>query len=139
MDETKMIKLLDDHLKKTDIVEKINKLESKIENSLKEIRNEIESATMTNQVEITNIRNAVTEVEKSQKYIDKEYESQREKINELINDNKNFFLENQQLRSKEVNNSNINKLAQYNRSSFMVEIAGIPKKDNENALDLVAK
>ena len=139
MDETKMIKLLDDHLKKTDIDEKINKLESKIENSLKEIRNEIESATMTNQVEITNIRNTVTEVEKSQKYIDKEYESQREKINELINDNKNFFLENQQLRSKEVNNSNINKLAQYNRSSFMVEIAGIPKKDNENALDLVAK
>ena len=137
MDETKMIKLLDDHLKKTDIDEKINKLESKIENSLKEIRNEIESATMTNQVEITNIRNTVTEVEKSQKYIDKEYESQREKINELINDN--FFLENQQLRSKEVNNSNINKLAQYNRSSFMVEIAGIPKKDNENALDLVAK
>ena len=67
MDETKMIKLLDDHLKKTDIDEKINKLESKIENSLKEIRNEIESATMTNQVEITNIRNTVTEVEKSQK------------------------------------------------------------------------
>ena len=113
MDETKMIKLLDDHLKKTDILldKKINKLESKIENSLKEIRNEIESVKMTNQVEITNIRNTVTEVEKSQKYIDKEYESQKEKINELINDNKIFF-ENQQLkneindlyRSQEVNN-----------------------------------
>ena len=92
MDETKVIKLLDDHLKKIDILldEKINKLESKIENSLKEIRNEIESIKMTNQVEITNIRNTVTEVEKSQKY-DKEYESQKEKINELIKDNKQFF------------------------------------------------
>ena len=93
MDETKMIKLLDDYLKKTDILldEKINKLESKIENSLKEMRNEIESVKMTNKVEITNIRNTVTEVEKSQKYTDKEYESQKEKINELINDNKFFF------------------------------------------------
>ena len=93
MDETKMIKLLDDYLKKTDILldEKINKLESKIENSLKEMRNEIESVKMTNKVEITNIRNTVTEVEKSQKYTNKEYESQKEKINELINDNKIFF------------------------------------------------
>ena len=102
MNETKMIKLLEDHLKKTDILldEKINKLESKIENSLKEIRNEIESVKMTNQVEITNIRNAVTEVEKSQKYIDKEYESQKEKINELITDNKMFFWKTNNLKMK---------------------------------------
>ena len=31
----------------------------------------------------------------------------------------------------------INKLAQYNRSSFMLELSDIPQQDDENAIDLV--
>ena len=55
----------------------------------------------------------------------------KEKINDLIKHNKKIFLENQQLKnelndlykSQEDNKSGINKLEQYNRSSFMIEIA----------------
>ena len=149
MDETKLIELLNDHLNKTDALleDKINKMENKIENSLKEIRNEIETIKMNNQTAIVNISNTLSEVEKSQNFINKEYESQKGKINDLIKDNKKLFLENQQLKNElddlyqnqEDNKSDINKLAQYNRSSFMIEIAGIPRKKNEDTLYLVEK
>ena len=33
----------------------------------------------------------------------------------------------------------INKLAQYNRSPFMLELSGIPRQDDENVIDLASK
>ena len=58
-----------------------------------------------------------------------------------------MFSENQQLhneikalyQSQEENQIEIGKLAQYNRSSFMLELSGIPRQDDENAIDLVNK
>ena len=57
-----------------------------------------------------------------------------------------MFYENQQLhneiqasyQSQEENQIEINKLAQYKRSSFMLELSGIPQQDDENAIDLVS-
>ena len=59
----------------------------------------------------------------------------KDKIKDLIKDNKNVFSEKQQLHNKikalyqsqEENQIGINKLAQYNRSSFMLELSGIPQ------------
>ena len=39
--------------------------------------------------------------------------------------------------SQEENQMEINKLAQYNRSSFMLELSDIPQQDDENTIDLV--
>ena len=58
-----------------------------------------------------------------------------------------MFSENQRLyneikasyQSQEENQIEINKLSQYNRSSFMLELSGIPQQDDENAIDLVNK
>ena len=58
-----------------------------------------------------------------------------------------MFSENQRLhneikalyQSPEENQTEINELAQYNKSSFMLELLGIPRQDNENAIDLVNK
>ena len=41
--------------------------------------------------------------------------------------------------SQEENQIEINKLTQHNRSSFMLELSGIPWQDDENAIDLASK
>ena len=69
------------------------------------------------------------------------------RIQDLINDNKNIHLENQRLKQEidttnnkqEENKINLNKLAQYHRSSFMLEISGIPRRKQEDAIKLVEK
>ena len=58
-----------------------------------------------------------------------------------------MFSENQRLyneikalyQSQEENQIEINKLAQHNISSFMLELSGIPRQDDENAIDLANK
>ena len=53
-----------------------------------------------------------------------------------------LFLENQRLHNKikalyqseEEKQIEINKLAQYHRLSFMLELSGIPRQDDENAI-----
>ena len=62
-------------------------------------------------------------------------------INDLIKGNEKMFSENQQLHNKikaiyqsqEENQIEINKLTQYNRSSFILELSGIPRQNDENA------
>ena len=41
--------------------------------------------------------------------------------------------------SQEEKQIEIKKLAQSNRSSFMLELSGVPRQDDENAIDLVNK
>ena len=41
--------------------------------------------------------------------------------------------------SQEENQTETNKLAQYNRPSFMLELSGIPRQDDEIIIDLVNK
>ena len=65
----------------------------------------------------------------------------------MIKDNKKMFSENQRLHNEiralyqgqEENQTEIKKLAQYSRSSFMLELSGIPRQNDENAIDLVNK
>ena len=99
-----------------------------------------------NKKELSTVRESVNDIEDGQKFMEKEFEDQKEKIKDLIKDNKKMFSENQRLhneikalyQSQEENQIEINKLAQYNRSSFMLELSGIPQ-DDENTIDLVNK
>ena len=100
-----------------------------------------------NKKELSEVRKSVNDIEDGQKFIEKEFEEQKEKIKDLIKDNKKMFSENQRLnneikalyQSEQENQIEINKLAQYNRSSSMLELPGIPRQDDGNAIVLVNK
>ena len=135
MDETKMKSIVDEYLCKSNsnmqnlLHKKLNKLEENLKKDINEIRK------------------TVNDVERSQTFITAEYDKQKRKIQDLINDNKNIHLENQRLKQEidtmnnkqEENEINLNKLAQYHRSSFMLEISGIPRRKQEDAIKLVEK
>ena len=136
MDETKMKSILDEYLFKSNsnmqnlLDEKLNKLEENLKKDINEIRK------------------TVNDVERSQTFLTAEYDKQRGKIQDLINDNKNIQLENRRLKQEidtmnkkqEENQINLNKLAiPYHRSSFMLEISGIPRRKQEDAIKLVEK
>ena len=84
------------------------------------------SLTRNNQAKLE----SVNDIEDGQKFIEKEFEEQKEKIKDLIKDNKKMFSDNQSSdyitkslipkQSQEENQIEINKLAHYNRSSFML-------------------
>ena len=135
MDETKMKSIVDEYLCKSNsnmqnlLHKKLNKLEENLKKDINEIRK------------------TVNDVERGQTFITAEYDKQKRKIQDLINDNKNIHLENQRLKQEidtvnnkqEENEINLNKLAQYHRSSFMLEISGIPRRKQEDAIKLVEK
>ena len=135
MDENKMKSTLDEYLSKSNsnmqilLDEKLNKLEENLKKDINEIRK------------------TVNDVERSQTFITAEYDKQKSKIQDLLNDNKNIHLENQRLKQEidtmnnkqEENEINLSKLAQYHRSLFMPEISGIPKRKQEDAIKLVEK
>ena len=50
-----------------------------------------------NKKELSKVRESVNDIEDGQKFIEKEFEDQKEKIKDLIKDNKKMFSENQQL------------------------------------------
>ena len=126
---------LDEYLSKSNsnmqilLDEKLNKLEENLKKDINEIRK------------------TVNDVERSQTFITAEYDKQKSKIQDLLNDNKNIHLENQRLKQEidtmnnkqEENEINLSKLAQYHRSLFMPEISGIPKRKQEDAIKLVEK
>ena len=135
MDEDKMKTLLDEYLQKSNanmqklLEEKLNKMEEILKKDINELRTTVEG------------------IEKSQEVISTNFDRQKSKIQDLINDNKKIHLENVQLK-KEIDETNtkqeeneikINQLEQYNRSSFMLEISGIPRKTSEDAVKLIEK
>ena len=64
-----------------------------------------------------------------------------------MNENKILFRENQQLNSSirilteslTSEKIKLNQLARYTRSSFMVELLGIPRQGGEDVIDLIGK
>ena len=135
MDEDKMKTLLDEYLQNSNanmqklLEEKLNKMEEILKKDINELRATVEG------------------IEKSQEVISTNFDCQKSKIQDLINDNKKIHLENVQLKKEidetdtkqEENEIKINQLEQYNRSSFMLEISGIPRKTSEDAVKLIEK
>ena len=133
MDEDKMKALLDEYLSKSNanmqeiLDEKINKMEDILKS------------------EINELRTTVQDIEKSQEVISTNFDTHNSKVQDLINDNKKLLLENKRLKQEidetitrqEENEVKINQLAQYNISSFMLEISGIPRKKSEDAVKLI--
>ena len=135
MDETKMKSILDEYLSKSN-----SNMQNLLDEKLKKLEENLKK-------DINEIRKTVNDVERNQAFITAEYDKQKGKIQDLINDNKNMHLENQRLKQEidtmnnkqEENEIDLNKLAQYHRSSFMLEISGIPRRKQEDAIKLVEK
>ena len=126
---------------------KFAKFEHSLRNDIVNLRNDLNSVKKLNKKELSEVKGSANDTEDGQKLIEKEFEDQKEKIKDLIKDNKKMFSENQRLhneikalyQSQEENQIETNKLVQYNRSSFMLELSRIPRQDDQNAIDLVKK
>ena len=127
--------------------EKFAEFKHSLRNDTVNLRNDLNSMKELNKKELSKVRESVNDIEDGQKFIEKEFQEQKQKIKDLIIDNKKMFSENQRLhneikalyQSEEEKQIEINKPAQYNRSSFMLKLSGIPRQDDENAIDLVNK
>lgn len=81
-------------------------------------------AKMQNDLDMANLKETVKNIEKGQAFISREFESQKEKIKELINDNKKIHMETEKLNSNlrqmeqklMENRDTVNELNQYSRS-----------------------
>ena len=98
-----------------------------------------------NNEEIKVMKNRMNDIEKSQSHISDTYDEQKDKITELLEDNKKIHKENALLQNtvknlkEELNSAKnqSNQLGQYIRSLKMVEISGIPRKKGEDCIDLI--
>ena len=87
----------------------------------------------------------MNDIEKSQSHVSDTYDEQKDKITELLEDNKKIHKENTLLQNtvknlkEELNSAKnqSNQLGQHIRSSKMVEISGIPQKKGEDCIDLI--
>ena len=156
MDDTKIEKLMERLLLKNNEIldEKLNRVSDKlstIENNIRteinQIKEDINSVKCSNQVEFNKINETVGSIEDSQHLISEEFEKQKQKISQLLEDNKKNHLDNTRLHH-ELNNMKsavnyngieVNRLAQYNRPSFMLEMSGIPFNKNENVSNIIQK
>ena len=126
--------------------EKFAEFEHSLKNDIVDLRNDVNSVKELNKKELSKVRESVNDIADGQKCIEKEFEDQKGKIKDLIMDKK-MFSENQRLhneikalyQSQEEKQIKINKLAQYNRSSIMLELSGILRQYDENVMDLVNK
>ena len=79
---------------------------------------------MQNDLDMANLKETVKNIEKGHAFISREFESQKEKIKELINDNKKIHMETEKLNSNlrqmeqklMENRDTVNELNQYSRS-----------------------
>ena len=79
---------------------------------------------MQNDLDMANLKETVKNIEIGQAFISREFESQKEKIKELINDNKKIHMETEKLNSNlrqmeqklMENRDTVNELNQYSRS-----------------------
>ena len=91
------------------------------------------------------IDNRLSEITKSQKFLATQYESFRKTVDTLMKDNVDLRKENAKLKDEicdlqrgiQQANDSINELEQYGRRT-MVELAGVPRCDDEDAEELVA-
>ena len=137
--------ILDEKLNR--VSDKLSTIESNIRTEINQIKEDINSVKCSNQVEFNKINETVGSIEDSQHLISEEFEKQKQKISQLLEDNKKIHLDNTRLHHelnnmKSVINDNgieVYRLAQYNISSFMLEISGIPFNKNENVSNIIQK
>ena len=111
--------------------EKFTKFKHSLRNDIVNLRNDLNSLKKLNKKELSKVREFVNHIEDGEKFIEQEFEEQKDKIKDLINDNKEIVSENQRLHNEiktlkgnqEENQIEINKLAQYNRSSFILQLS----------------
>ena len=112
MDDTKIEKLMERLLLKNNEIldEKLNRVSDKlstIENNIRtginQTKEDINSIKCSNQVEFNKINETVGSIEDSQHLISEEFEKQKQKISQLLEDNKKIHLDNTRLHH-ELNN-----------------------------------
>ena len=69
------------------LAEKFAKFEHSFRNDIVNLRNDFNSVKKLNKKELSKVRETVHDIEDGQKFIEKEFEEQKEKIKDLIKDN----------------------------------------------------
>ena len=69
------------------LAEKFAKFEHSFRNDIVNLRNDLNSVKKLNKKELSKVRETVHDIEDGQKFIEKEFEEQKEKIKDLIKDN----------------------------------------------------
>ena len=123
----KLYEILDEKLNRVN--DKLSTIENNIRTEINQIKEDTNSVKCSNQGEFNKINETVGSVEDSQNLISEEFEKQKQKISKLLEDNKKIHLDDTRLHHelnnmKSIVNDNgveVNRLAQYNRSSFMLE------------------
>ena len=106
MDDTKIEKLMERLLLKNNEIldkklnkgsDKLSTIENNIRTDINQIKEDINSIECSNQVEFNKIKETVGSIEDSQHLISDEFEKQKQKISQLLEDNKKIHLDNNRL------------------------------------------
>ena len=112
MDDTKIEKLMGRLLLKNNEIldkklnkgsDKLSTIENNIRTDINQIKEDINSVKCSNQVEFNKIKETLGSIEDSQHLISNEFEKQKQKISQLLQDNKKIHLDNNRLHH-ELNN-----------------------------------
>ena len=80
--------------------EKFAEFKHSLRNDTVNLRNDLNSMKELNKKELSKVRESVNDIEDGQKFIEKEFQEQKQKIKDLIIDNKKMFSENQRLHNE---------------------------------------
>ena len=149
MEETKLEDILEKVISKTSdmLDEKFGKFEDSWRNDIVNLRNDLNSVKELSKKELSKVRESVNDIGMTKNSLRRNLKIKKRRSKIRLRTTKKMFSENQRLhneikalyQSQEENQTETNKLAQYNRPSFMLELSGIPRQDDEIAIDLVNK
>ena len=90
MEDRKLEEILEKVISKTSdmLDEKFAKFEHSLRNDIVNLRNNLNSVKVLNKKELSKVRESANDIEDGQKFIEKEFEDQKEKIKDLIKGNK---------------------------------------------------
>ena len=123
----------------------INTAQDDLKNDINNLRKDLNIRKDKTETELNKINQVLKEFDSSQHFFGEKYESQKENTNDLKKDYKKLFLENQKVHGQILelgkcareNKLSTNQLEQYNKSSFMLEISGIPRRKDEDVIELL--
>lgn len=131
-----------------DMREQIKNVETNIRSEIQETRNDLNEFKVQIDKRLVDLSTRINEVENSQSFISADFEKYKVEMSIITNNEKSLQKDNAHL------NTQVNQLkqnlqeeslkriesAQYYRSSFMVELSGLPQNSqNEDSIDLVKK
>ena len=149
MDETKTEGILQKLLNKANdlLEEKFAVMAAQIRNGINEVKKDTRRYKAENNTEIEKLKKIISDVETTQKFLRDEYDESKDRVNNLIDDNKKTHLENQRLNvdikdlktQLQQSKDKLNLHSQYIRSSWMIETSSIPVKKYENVYNMIIK